>query len=142
MECVPLARAEVVKTACIPELVPLRLAVPKTVVPSINVTVPVGKATPAPTPVTVAVNVTDSPAVIESSEADNEAVVLNCCTVALPPRGLKPSDGRPYHPRPRCVRAGNSASTPLADLIHLLRHGGKTCQALRQTACVKPARTS
>jgi hypothetical protein len=66
----------VVKTASIPEFVPLSVAVPKVVVPSINVTVRVGMATPAPTPVTVAVNVTDWPAVIESSEAVNEVVVL------------------------------------------------------------------
>jgi hypothetical protein len=57
MVCAPFARVEVVKTACTPDAVELTVTVPRTVLPSWNVTVPVG--VPLLALVTVAVKVTD-----------------------------------------------------------------------------------
>src|SRR5580658_2184914 len=58
IECVPTEREDVLKVAT-PE--PFSVAVPRTVVPSSNVTVPVGVPEPGALAVTVVVNVTDWP---------------------------------------------------------------------------------
>lgn len=64
----PGVSAEVVKVVCAPEDAALRVAVPKVVLPSSNVTVPVG--VPPLAPITVAVNVTDWPAAAAGPEEE------------------------------------------------------------------------
>jgi hypothetical protein len=73
MECDPKAREDVVKVACAPEVPELRVAVPRVVLPSLNVTVPVGVP---PDPLTVAVNVTDWPDDAGSAEEAREVTLL------------------------------------------------------------------
>lgn len=72
--CAPTPRLEVVKLACIVPALELTVSVPSTVLPSINVTVPVG--VPPPAPLTVAVNVTDSPGDAKLVEEIKEVELL------------------------------------------------------------------
>ena len=81
MVCAPNARLEVLNVACAPEAAALSVAVPRVVLPSRNVTVPVG--VPSLAPVTAAVNVTDWPGAARFVDADTEVVVLTGCTVSL-----------------------------------------------------------
>ena len=78
MECAPTPRLLVVNTA-IP--VPFKVIDPIEVVPSLNVTVPVGTLEP-PTSATVAVRLTAVPAVTELGAA-LKAVVVGVCTMIL-----------------------------------------------------------
>lgn len=77
----PVASDEVVKAACDPDVETLRVALPRIVLPSLNVTVPVGESPVEP--LTVAVNVTDSPVAAGAADEARETVVLICCTVWL-----------------------------------------------------------
>jgi hypothetical protein len=82
MECRPAANDEVVKVACAPsEEAVLRVELPKTVLPSSNVTVPVG--VPPPAPVTVAVIVPDWPGRAARAEEDSVVFVLSTPTVSV-----------------------------------------------------------
>ena len=73
MECDPSTNAEVVNVAC-PE--PFSVPVPSVVVPSLNVTVPVGVPEPGEAAATVAVKVTDCPTTDGFEEEPKLVVVL------------------------------------------------------------------
>ena len=79
MVSVPTGSAVVLKLA----LPPLRVAVPRTVVPTLNVTVPVGVPKPDELGATVAVKVTDWPNTEDVGAAVTEVVVLPELTVSV-----------------------------------------------------------
>src|SRR5947208_1899676 len=77
MECVATERAEVLKVAC---RLPLSVAVPSVVLPSLKVTEPVGEPAPGAINVTVAVKVTDWPETDGLAELLTDVVVLALLT--------------------------------------------------------------
>ena len=77
IECEPTANAEVVNVAVPPDTVP----VPRVVVPSRKVTVPVGLPAPGATGATVAVKVTDCPNTDGLADEATVVVVVALLTV-------------------------------------------------------------
>jgi hypothetical protein len=76
---VPADRAEVLKLACAPEEVEVSAALPRTVLPSWNVTVPVG--VPLAVVVTVAVRGTAWPGAAGAAELASAVELPSCRTV-------------------------------------------------------------
>jgi hypothetical protein len=78
MECEPVLRPDVVKVA---EPLPFSVPVPRSIVPSLKVTVPVGAPAPGATTFTVAVKVTDWPVIDGFRDEATLVVVLALFTV-------------------------------------------------------------
>lgn len=116
IECVPVARADVVKVAL--WVLTVIVEVPRTVVPSLKVNVPVGEP---PNPgVTVAVNVTDCPLTDGFREETTELLVAALFTVwvkaaeVLASKSVFPEYAAVIEFAPKLSDAVAKAATPLA----------------------------